>query len=111
MELQALAQLVSAPEMTNDPALASDFKIHHTETEGQAERVRTRLEALGGSPSAIKDAIMKLGGKAFLLFAKLQPETPGNCRLRITETHRSAGHRSGYNQSMRRPPDRDPRHG
>ena len=77
MELQALAQLVTAPGMTNDPTLASDFKLHHAETERQAERVRARLEALGGAPSAIKDAVMKLGGKALLLFAKLQPETPG----------------------------------
>ena len=39
--------------------------------------MRERLEANGGSPSAIKDAIMKLGGKGFLLFARAQPETPG----------------------------------
>lgn len=39
--------------------------------------VRDRFEDLGGSPSKIKDGIMKLGGKGFLLFAELQPETPG----------------------------------
>lgn len=77
VEQQALAQLASAPETAGDPALAEDFRIHHTETEQQAERVRERLEAHGGSPSVIKDAIMKLGGKGFLLFAKAMPETPG----------------------------------
>lgn len=77
MELQALAQMVTAPDMAGDPGLAADFRTHCTETERQAQWVRARLEARGGSPSTIKDAIMKLGGKGFLLFARLQNETPG----------------------------------
>ncbi len=77
LELQALAQLVSAPEMVEEPHLAAGFRQHCQETEKQAELVRERLEALGGSPSTVKDAIMKLGGKGFLLFARIMPETPG----------------------------------
>ncbi len=77
VEQQALAQLVSAPKLAGDPALAEAFRQHYTETEQQAELVRARLEAHGGSPSVIKDAVMKLGGKGFLLFAGTQPETPG----------------------------------
>lgn len=77
MELQAVAQLKTAPSMAKDPALVADFEAHLGETEQQADRVRLQLESLGEKPSAVKDAIMKLGGKAFLLFAKLQPETPG----------------------------------
>lgn len=77
VELQALAQMASAPGIADDPALAADFRTHHTETEEQAEMVRARLEALGGTPSTVKDAIMKIGGKGFLLFAKAMPETPG----------------------------------
>lgn len=77
VEQQALAQLVSAPDMAGDGKLAADFALHQGETEHQAELVRERLEAHGGSPSAIKDAVMKLGGKGFLLFAQVQPETPG----------------------------------
>lgn len=77
VEQQALAQLVSAPEIAGDLGLAADFREHHDETERQAELVRERLEACGGSPSAVKDAIMKIGGKGFLLFAQVQPETPG----------------------------------
>ncbi|MEX0939528.1 MAG: DUF892 family protein [Pirellulales bacterium] len=77
VEQQALAQLVSAPDIAKEPTLAGDFRQHHAETEHQAQRVRERLEACGGSPSAIKDAVMKLGGKGFLLFAQIQPETPG----------------------------------
>lgn len=77
VEQQALAQLVSAPDIAGDPQLAADFRQHHEETQQQAELVRERLEAHGGSPSAIKDAVMKFGGKSFLLFARVQPETPG----------------------------------
>ena len=77
VEQQALAQLVSAPTIAGDPKVAAEFRQHHAETEGQAELVRERLEAHGGSSSALKDAVMKLGGKGFLLFARLMPETPG----------------------------------
>ncbi len=77
MELQALVQMEKAPDLAGVPALAADFRTHLAETEGQADAIRARLEALGGKPGAVKDAIMKLGGKAFLLFAKLQHETPG----------------------------------
>ncbi len=77
VEQQALAQLVSAPDMAGDPGLAADFRLHHAETEQQAALVLARLEAHGESPSALKGLIMKLGGKGFLLFAGLQPETPG----------------------------------
>lgn len=77
VELQALAQLKPAPDSAGDPVIGADFRQHYIETEQQADRIRQRLEAAGGSPSALRDAIMELGGKAFLLFAKLQPETPG----------------------------------
>lgn len=77
VEQQALAQLVSAPDLAGDEVIAEIFRTHHRETETQAELIKQRLEVRGGNVSAIKDAIMKLGGKGFLLFAALQPETPG----------------------------------
>ena len=77
VEQQALAQLVTAPDMAGDPALGAMYRHHLTETEGQAEMVAERLEALGGSPSVVKDAVMRVGGKGFLLFARVMPETPG----------------------------------
>jgi ferritin-like metal-binding protein YciE len=77
VEQQALAQMVSAPDLAVDPGLAADFRRHHAETEQQAQRLHERLEAHGESPSVLQGAIMKLGGKGFLLFAALQPETPG----------------------------------
>jgi len=77
VEQQALAQMVRAPDIAGVPQLAQDFRIHYTETAQQANLVQERLEANGGSPSVIKDTIMRLGGKGFLLFAAAMPETPG----------------------------------
>lgn len=94
MELQALAQLETAPGMAGERGLSADLSTHFAETEGQAERVRERLEAAGGSPSAVKDAVMKLGGKAFLLFAKVQDETPG--RLLVHSYSYEAMEWAGY---------------
>ena len=77
IEQQALAQLRTAPDLAGEPTLAAAFRDHLAETERQAERVRERLEAHGGSPGRVKDAVMRLGGKGFLLFARVQPDTPG----------------------------------
>jgi ferritin-like metal-binding protein YciE len=77
IEEQALAQLRSAPDIAGDPELAAIYREHLAETEGHERRVRGLLEARGAEPSLTKDTVMKLGGKGFLLFAKLQPDTPG----------------------------------
>lgn len=99
VELQALAQLVSAPKLAGDPSLAADYETHYGETQRQADLVRARLEAAGGSPSAVKDAVMKLGGKSFLAFAKLQPETPG--RLAAHAYSYEAMEWAGYEMLLR----------
>jgi ferritin-like metal-binding protein YciE len=77
IETQALAQLRTAPEIAGDPALSEAFRAHLAETEEQERLIRDRLEARGGSPSAVKEAVMGLGGKGFILFARSQPDTPG----------------------------------
>lgn len=77
IEQQALAQMRTAPDIAGSPGIAAHFREHLLETEQQAELVRARLEAIGGSPSRVKDAVMRLGGKGFLLFARTQPDTPG----------------------------------
>ncbi|MFP3941361.1 MAG: DUF892 family protein [Thermoanaerobaculia bacterium] len=63
--------------MAGEAGLARAFREHLPETEHQAEALAQRLEAHGGSPSKAKDAVMALGGKGFLLFARVQPDTPG----------------------------------
>lgn len=77
IEQQALVQMRAAPDIAGSATLSRHFREHLVETEQQAELVRERLEAVGGSPSTLKDAVMKLGGKGFLLFARIQPDTPG----------------------------------
>ncbi len=77
VEQQAISQMAQAPSIAGDPHLAAAIKHHTKETEGHAALVGERLEAHGGKPSLIQDAIMKLGGKGFALFAATMPETPG----------------------------------
>jgi ferritin-like metal-binding protein YciE len=77
IEMQALAQLRSAPDLAGDPALAAAFRTHLAETEGHERLTRSLLEARDATPSKLKDVVMEVGGKGFLLFARLNPDTPG----------------------------------
>lgn len=77
IETQALAQLRTAPAIAGEPRLAEAFRIHLNETERHEQLTRERLEARGGKPSAIKEAVMAAGGKGFVLFARSQTDTPG----------------------------------
>jgi ferritin-like metal-binding protein YciE len=77
IEEQALAQLRSAPDLAGTPELAAVFAEHLRETEDQERAVRERLEQLGATPCRVKDVVMAAGGKGFVLFARLQPDTPG----------------------------------
>src|SRR3954463_13114606 len=77
IEEQALAQLRTAPEIAGTPGLDAALREHLAETEGHEQTIRGLLEGRDESPSWFKDAMMKLGGKGFVLFAKANPDTPG----------------------------------
>jgi ferritin-like metal-binding protein YciE len=77
IEEQALPQMKAAPGIAKDERLAQIFRDHHMETERHERLVRERLDALGGSPTRLKDTVMKAGGAGFALFAKSQPDSPG----------------------------------
>lgn len=77
IEVQALAQMRSAPDMAGAPELAEAFRRHLEETEGHERLVRERLDAHGAAPSKLKDLLMGAGGKGFVLFARTQPDTTG----------------------------------
>ncbi len=77
IEEQALQQLRGAPDAAGDPELARLFREHLAETEGHERAVRERLEARDAHPSKLKDLLMRVGGAGFLLFARVQPATPG----------------------------------
>lgn len=77
IEEQALAQLRTAPDLAGDPQIADAFRTHLAETEGHESATRRLLEERDAAPSKLKDAVMAVGGKGFLLFARSQPDTPG----------------------------------
>lgn len=77
IEEQALQQLRRAPDRAGDSKIAGAFREHLSETEEHERLVRRLLEARGASPNVVKDVVMRAGGVGFLLFARLQPDTPG----------------------------------
>src|SRR2546423_4092493 len=77
LEEQALIQMKAAPRIAGDERLAAMFEQHRVETEEHERLIGQRLEARGGSPAKVKEAVMKLGGAGFALFAASQPDTPG----------------------------------
>jgi ferritin-like metal-binding protein YciE len=77
IEVQALAQLKTAPELAGAPTLEEAFRLHLEETEGHERLTRELLGRRDAEPSKLKDMVMGIGGKGFLLFARLQPDTPG----------------------------------
>jgi ferritin-like metal-binding protein YciE len=77
IEEQALAQLRSAPKIVGSAKFADALRLHLDETEGHERVVRGMLETRNASPSWFKDVVMKLGGKGFILFARVNPDTSG----------------------------------
>jgi ferritin-like metal-binding protein YciE len=77
IEVQALAQLRTAPDLAGAPELEEAFRAHLRETEEHERLVRELLAKRDAEPAKVKDAVMSVGGKGFLLFARLQPDTPG----------------------------------
>jgi ferritin-like metal-binding protein YciE len=76
IEMQAIQMLERAPKITEPESLARLYEEHLEETHGHEERIRDRLEALGGSPSRLKDAGMRLGALNWGAFFQAQPDTP-----------------------------------
>jgi len=77
IEQQAIAQLQLAPRVAGDRELAGVFAEHLRETEGQERLVREQLERRGAKPSAAKDVAGRVGGWGMIVFARLNPDSPG----------------------------------
>jgi ferritin-like metal-binding protein YciE len=77
IEVQALAQMRSAPDIAGDPDLADIFRQHERETEEHKRLVDARLEAHGASANKLKDIAGQVTGKGFAIFAKFNPDSPG----------------------------------
>ena len=77
IEVQALAQLEAAPGIAGDPGLAGEFSRHLEETREQERLVREALDRRGADTSTLKDLAGRVGGWAMIVFARLNPDTPG----------------------------------
>jgi ferritin-like metal-binding protein YciE len=76
IEAQSLQLLDRAPKLAGVDELAAVYAEHRVETEGQLERVSEQMQKRGGSPSRIKDAVLRLGGLNWSAFFQAQPDTP-----------------------------------
>lgn len=76
LEGQSQQLLQKGKELDVPPALAAAFAHHLEETEWHLEKVERRLDERGASPSAVKDAMLKLGALNWGAFFSAQPDTP-----------------------------------
>jgi ferritin-like metal-binding protein YciE len=76
IEKQSEQLLDKATDLAGAPALEAAYEDHLTETRQHLELVEARLAALGDSPSAIKDAALRLGALNWGAFFAAQPDTP-----------------------------------
>jgi ferritin-like metal-binding protein YciE len=77
IEAQALQLLEKGQDLAGDPELARIYAEHLDETHDHQALVRARLEELGGSPTPLKDAGMRVGALNWGAFFAAQPDTPG----------------------------------
>lgn len=77
IEAQAIQLLEKGPEIVGDDELAGIFADHLRETREHQELVDERLTALGGEPSRLKDAALRLGALNWGMFFQAHPDTPG----------------------------------
>jgi len=76
IEAQSIQLLKSGPKIAGESQLGALLQEHLRESEGHQETVEARLDARGGSPSAIKDAALRLGALNWGGFFGAQKDTP-----------------------------------
>src|SRR5207248_336512 len=76
IEAQAIQLLQKGPTIAGQSDLARVFSYHLEETRQQQAAVARRLEAHGSSPSALKDAALRIGALNWGAFFAAQPDTP-----------------------------------
>ena len=76
LEGQSKELLEKSKEMDVPEALSAVFEHHLRETEGHLEKLERRLDDRGTTPSAIKDAMLRLGALNWGGFFGAQPDTP-----------------------------------
>src|SRR5919205_1719798 len=77
IEEQAIAQLKLAPRMAGGPDLSARYAEHGRGREEHERLVREQLDRRGAKPSTVKDVAGRVGGWGMVLFARVNPDTPG----------------------------------
>src|ERR1044071_6011997 len=81
IEEQALAQMRLAPRIAGRSELQRIFVEHRNETEEHERLVRAQLDRRDAKPSAVKDVAGRVGGWGMILFARVNPDTPGKLAM------------------------------
>jgi ferritin-like metal-binding protein YciE len=81
IEVQALAQLRLAPRLAGATELQRIFVEHENETAEHERLVREQLERRGAKPSAVKDIAGRVGGWGMIVFARVNPDSPGKLAM------------------------------
>jgi ferritin-like metal-binding protein YciE len=76
IEAQAIQLLERGPKLAGDGELARIYSEHLEQSREHQRLVAERLEARGSSPSALKDAAMRIGALNWGGFFAAQPDTP-----------------------------------
>jgi ferritin-like metal-binding protein YciE len=77
IEAQAIELLERGTKIAGDDELAAIYREHLDETREQQRLVAKRLQAVGGAPSKLKDAALRLGALNWGVFFASHPDTPG----------------------------------
>jgi ferritin-like metal-binding protein YciE len=81
MEANAIDQLHAGIKSVEDTKLKAALENHLTETEEQERLVRARLEALGASPSTLKDLAQRGWAAVVGLAENFSPDTDGKIAI------------------------------
>jgi ferritin-like metal-binding protein YciE len=81
IEEQALAQMRLAPRLAGAAELQRIFVEHENETAEHERLVRAQLERRGAKPSMVKDIAGRVGGWGMILFARVNPDSPGKLAM------------------------------
>jgi ferritin-like metal-binding protein YciE len=77
LEEQSIGLLRRAVDAAAQSGLRAVYESHLKDSDAHKQLLERRLDALGHSPSALKDAAMRMGAFNWATFFKAHPDTPG----------------------------------
>jgi ferritin-like metal-binding protein YciE len=99
LEAQSIQLLQRGPKIAGESRLAGLFASHLAESRRHQDVIAARLEAHDSSPSALKDAALRVGALNWGAFFQAQPDTPAKlAAFAYAFEHLEIG---GYEQLLR----------